>query len=333
MTEENVLEGEPQVAETSESSSEGSVFDEIFGQESNAFEEPQVGDAQQSVEPQQEQIVPGEQINPESDSYKYWQSEADKRAYERDEAFKTLGVNNVDELKAVSQEMRDVLPIAKYIKGNPEVLNVVDKSLRGEPIGNQQETENQETPVEKPVKPVRPSGYDDIDAYQDSESDSYKYRIAVEQYRDDMVEYTQKENEALRNTITQGQQQQIRNQQVSQLTNELINQRGYSQEQADDFINWASQDESFTMDNLIQLHGQIRGITPNQPVAPQNPQEQYVDPTVQNKVQQMISERQRLSQPGAVATATGSDNTSNRPVEERVMNDMITSFNKSNPFT
>ena len=87
------------------------------------------------------------------------------------------------------------------------------------------------------------------------------------------------------------------------------------------------------MDNLIQLHGQIRGITPNQPVAPQNPQRQYVDPTVQNKVQQMISERQRLSQPGAVATATGSDNTSNRPVEERVMNDMVSSFNKSNPFT
>ena len=37
MTEENVLEGEPQAVETSESSNEGSVFDEIFGQESSAF--------------------------------------------------------------------------------------------------------------------------------------------------------------------------------------------------------------------------------------------------------------------------------------------------------
>jgi hypothetical protein len=333
MTEENVLEGEPQVAGTSESSSDASVFDEIFGQESSAFDEPQVGDVQQNIEPQQEQYVPGEQTNPESDSYKYWQSEADKRAYERDEAFKTLGVNNVDELKAISQEMRDVLPIAKYIKGNPDVLNVVDKSLRGEPLGNQQKPENQETPIEKPVKPVRPSGYDDIDAYQDNESESFKYRIAVESYRDEMVDYTQRENEALRNTITQGQQQEVRNQQVSQLTGELINNRGYSQEQANDFINWANQDESFTMDNLITLHGQIRGINANQPVAPQAPQQQYVDPAVQNKVQQMISERQRLSQPGAVATATGADNTSNRPVEERVMNDMVSSFNKSNPFT
>ncbi len=331
MTEENVLEGEAQVTETSESSNEGSVFDEIFGQESSAFEEPQVGDVQQNIEPQQEQIVPGEQTNPDSDSYKYWQSEADKRAYERDEAFKTLGVNNVDELKAVSQEMQDVLPIAKYIKGNPDVLNVVDKSLRGEQLGNQQEPENQETPVKKPVKPVRPSGYDDIDAYQDNESESYKYRIAVENYRDEMVEYTQKENEALRNSITQAEQQQARTREIGHLQNDLMN-RGYSQEQADDFINWANQDESFTIENLIQLHGQIRGITPSQAVPQQNNQ-QFVEPSVQNKVQQMINERQRLSQPGAVSSATGADNTSNRPVEERVMNDMVTSFNKSNPFT
>ena len=336
MTEENVLEGEPQEAfaeGTSQPSEEESVFDEIFGQQEPVLEGPQAGDAQQSVEPQQEQFVPEEQSNPNSDSFKYWQSEADKRAYERDEAFKALGVNNVDELKSVSQEMKDVLPIARYIKGNPDVLNVVDKSLRGEPIGNQQEPENQETPVKKPVKPVRPSGYDEVDAYADSESDSFKHRIALEQYRDEMLDYTQMENEKLRNSITQSEQAQARTQQITQLQGDLIN-RGYTKDQADDFINWANQEEAFTMENLIQLHGQIRGITPGQ--APQTqPQsnEQYVDPVVQSKVQQMISERQRLSQPGAVASASGADNTSNRPVEDRVMDEMIASHQKSNPFT
>jgi len=333
MTEENVLDGETQDAfaeGTSESSSETSVFDEIFGEESSAFEEPQVGDAPQSVEPQQEQYVPEEQSNPNSDSYKYWQSEADKRAYERDEAFRTLGVNNVEELKAISQEMQDVLPIAKYIKGNPEVLNVVDKSLRGEHLGNQQEPENQAAPVQKPVKPVRPNGYDEIDAYQDVESSSFKYRQEMEKYRDDMIEYTQLENENLKNNITQAEQQQARTQQIGQLQNDLIN-RGYTQDQADDFINWANQDESFTIENLIQLHGQIRGINPAQPA--QQTQQQFVEPQVQNKVQQMISERQRLSQPGAVAAASGTDTVSNRNVEDRVMDDLVGSFNRSNPFT
>ncbi len=333
MTEENVLDGETQDAfaeGTSEPSSETSVFDEIFGEESSAFEEPQVGDAPQSVEPQQEQYVPEEQSNPNSDSYKYWQSEADKRAYERDEAFKTLGVNNVEELKAISQEMQDVLPIARYIKGNPEVLNVVDKSLRGEHLGNQQEPENQAAPVQKPVKPVRPNGYDEIDAYQDVESSSFKYRQEMEKYRDDMIEYTQLENENLKNNIAQAEQQQARTQQIGQLQNDLIN-RGYTQDQANDFINWANQDESFTIENLIQLHGQIRGINPAQPA--QQTQQQFVEPQVQNKVQQMISERQRLSQPGAVAAASGTDTVSNRNVEDRVMDDLVGSFNRSNPFT
>ncbi len=114
------------------------------------------------------------------------------------------------------------------------------------------------------------------------------------------------------------------------MQNDLIN-RGYTQDQANDFINWANQDESFTIENLIQLHGQIRGINLVQPA--QQTQQQFVEPQVQNKVQQMISERQRLSQPGAVAAASGTDTVSNRNVEDRVMDDLVGSFNRSNPFT
>lgn len=334
MTEENQAnEGETQeafVEGTSEGVTEDSVFDEIFAESTgNPFEEAQVGDTQQGVEPQQEQYVQEESNNPESDSYKYWQSEADKRAYERDEAFKTLGVSNVDELKNVSQEMQDILPIAKYIKSNPDVLNVVDKSLRGEQIGDQREPENQKAkPIEKPVKPVRPSGYDEIEAYQDNESSSWKYRVEMEQYRDDMIDYTQKENESLKDSMTQREQAQIRSQQIGQLQNELTS-RGYTPQQADDFIQWASSDDSFTVDNLIQLHGQIRGIQAQQP-APQS--QELVDPQVQNKVQQMIQQRQRLSQPGPVATAGGPASQSNRSVEDRVMDEMVGKFNKLNPF-
>ena len=73
MTEENVLEGEPQEAfaeGTSQPSEEESVFDEIFGQQEPVLEGPQAGDAQQSVAPLQEQFVPEEQSNPNSDSFK-----------------------------------------------------------------------------------------------------------------------------------------------------------------------------------------------------------------------------------------------------------------------
>lgn len=332
MTENEQPLGEPVDAYSEQTSNVGSsesVFDELIGTSNTpGFEEGNV----ESVNPESNPNVAQPLANENNDSQKYWQSEADKRAHERDEIYRALGVNNVEEARQMTAEMRDVMPIAKYIKGNKEVLDVVDKSLRGEPLQGQVETEPKETSVQKPVKPVRPQGYDDMDAYQDAESESFKYRVAQEQYRDKMIDYTQTENESLKNNIQQAQMQQQRNVQVQQLKQHLVQSRGYTEQQANDFVTWADQDQSFTMNNLIDLHGKVRGIQQVPQTQPQQ-QGQFVEPQVERKVQEMIQQRERLSQPGSVANAGGYDNSSQRPVEESMMNEMVASDKKSNPWT
>lgn len=334
MTENEQPLGEPVNAyaeQTSHVESSESVFDELIGtSNTSGFEE---GNAESvNPEPQPESAQP--LTNENNDSQRYWQSEADKRANERDEVYRALGARNLEEARQMTSEMKDIMPIARYIKNNKDVLNIVDKSLRGEPLQNQVETESKETSVEKPVKPNRPQGYDEVDAYQDSESESFKYRIAQEQYRDKMIEYTQLENEQLRNNMKQAQMQQQRSSQIDQLKQHLVQTRGYTPEQADDFIHWADQDESFTMNNLIDLHGRVRGIQQvPQPQQPNQQNSQYVEPQVERKVQEMIQQRERLSQPGSVANTSGFDNTSQRPVEDSMMAEMVASDKQSNPWT
>lgn len=326
--------GEPQDAfaegaETSQGQTE-SVFDELFNDGSNnAYAEENVIP---DVTPEAPASFPQETENKNTDSYTYWQSEADKRANERDDLYSALGVRSVEEARQMANQYKDVMPIAKYVKNNKQVLDVVEASLRGEPIGNQREVENQPTQVERPVKPVQPQGYDAMDSLQDPESNSYKYREELENYRDNMLEYTQTENEALRTSIQSSQEQQQRNSEIGNLKDQLRTQYGYNPQQADDFVQWAAQEQSFSMENLIDLHGRVRGINNQQPV--QNQQRQpLVEPQVERKMQEMIAQRQRLSQPSSVATAGSGDNASQRPIEENIMSEMIASDAKSNPWT
>tara|TARA_B110000444_G_scaffold67619_1_gene63611 strand:+ start:11199 stop:12194 length:996 start_codon:yes stop_codon:yes gene_type:complete len=324
--------GEPQEAfqepmETSQGQSD-SVFDDLFQGEAEAtFAEENTENVNSEV-----QAGYSEEVNDKNtDSYTYWQSEADKRANERDDLYNALGVRSVEEAREMANQYKDVMPIAKYVKNNKQVLDVVEASLRGEPIGNQQEVENQPTQVQKPVKPVQPQGYDALDSIQDPESTSYKYRQELETYRDDIIDYTQMENETLRNNIQMSQQEQQRVGEVNQLKDQLRNQYGYNPQQADDFVSWAAQDQSFSMENLIDLHGRIRGI--NNLPAPTQPSQPFVEPQVERKMQEMIAQRQRLSQPGTVATAGSGDTMSQRPVEDRVMEELVSSDRKANPWT
>lgn len=324
--------GEPQGApmeqtETSYSDNSDAVFDELFQIPQNStYTEENTPSVTSEVS------APMVDDSTTTDSYKYWQSEADKRTNERDEIFRTLGVDNVDSARRVMDEMRDVMPIAKYVKGNKEVLDVVEASLRGEPIGNQGKPDNQPTQVEKPVKPVQPQGYSDMDAWQEPESESYKYRTSVESYRDAMLEHNQMENAQLRDNIRMAQEQQARNGEINTLKVGLQGQYGYTPEQANDFIEWSNQDQSFTVENLIQLHGMVRGISQQQPSQVQQGQP-LVEPQVERKVQEMIAQRQRLAQPGGVGHAGGGDNQTVKPAEDIIMNDLVSSDRQQNPWT
>ena len=118
----------------------------------------------------------------DSDSYKYWQSQADKRAAE------------VDLLKSQVTE-----------------LMKAQASTPAEPA-------QEEIPsIEKPVKPRKPANYDHSEALADPDSDSGKYLSKQEQYIDNLANYMTEVDERRNQEIQRQQAQQAefqRNQKV-----------------------------------------------------------------------------------------------------------------------
>ena len=108
----------------------------------------------------------------DTDRYEYWQSKHDK----------TQG-----ELNRISQEFEQYKnmmgPVANAIQQNPQILqNLEQQSPSNEPPA-------QQNSLQAPNRPEKPHSYNEVDAYNDPDSDSFKYRLSVDKYRDDMLDY------------------------------------------------------------------------------------------------------------------------------------------------
>jgi len=183
--------------------------------------------------------------NKDESRFEYWQSQADKWKREAEEAKKT-------------QVPEELLSIAQYIQTNPQVLDVVEKSLSNPPLVTPQVADPQTEPVvteelKKPERPVKPSNYDPIEAYSDEESASFKYREAKEAYSDQMLDYYDR-LETQRLQALEQQQKQVENiHAVETLKSELISKHGYTPERAEEFVNYFSNPQSLSVENLIAL--------------------------------------------------------------------------------
>ena len=111
--------------------------------------------------------------------HEYWQSQHDKVNNELGNAHK--------ELDYYKQQLG---PLQDYLKQNPNVVNAIDRQLsNGQPQGQPQQQAqqpvqgNQQEPLQKPDKPTRPSDYNEVDAYNDPDSSSFKYRTQLDGYR------------------------------------------------------------------------------------------------------------------------------------------------------
>ena len=288
------------------------------------------------VEPAGEQKTEEvQQVNPDAskedqNQYQYWQSQADIRSKELGDVLQNFGVESVDELRAKYGDIQDIAPIARYVKSNPSVLDNVEASLsNGQPQGQPQG--DPQPSLKQPEKPTKPSNYDALDAYSDPNSDSFKYNESMDEYRDQMIDYSRSENELLKNRMVQEQEMQKRQQEDVKLRNDLHTKYDMPPEEVDRFVNYMSSPESVSVDNLVALWKTQQNLTASAPTqAPQAHTEgaKAPDPTVAA----MKRQREKLSMPQPVSVTPGGEQGADKSPESTVMDAMISDYKKQNPW-
>ena len=287
----------------------GDPFDELLkaSEAADPFATPAANE--EVAKPAETDPVPAADPSAKGDEsqFQYWQSQYDKAQRE------------LTELKEQHTSLKDIEPLANYIKENPAVLDSVESSLSSGKTPGQTVKGNQEASLKKPDRPTKPANYDAIDAYSDPTSDSYKYREGVDSYRDEMIAYQEKKNEQVVARMEKDYQQRAQQQQVETLRTQLANGYEFSNDQVDDFMKVMSDPQSLSLDNLVTLYKMRQ--------APSG----EVTKNLQ-KAEQMRAQQEKLK----IAPSVGSvpaETQQEAPMEDTIMDAMIAHESKTNPWT
>ena len=217
----------------------------------------------------------------DSSRFEYWQSQADKVKSELSNAQQER-----DYYRNLAQQQQSTVS-----NGQPN----------GQP---QQQAGVQEDSLKQPVKPEKPVSYSEVDAYNDPESTSFKYRLEKERYQDDYMGYLEDKDENREKQMRAQYEYAYAQQQTAMVQNNAmshaINGYGLSQTKAGDFVNWASNPDNVTVDHLIKLY-----MMKDAP-----------DARVEQKKQEMRKSQEVLSMPRSAAVETG---TSESPLSDEDM--------------
>ena len=309
MSQENIQTDTPQEStnEQQYSSLEEAVFGNINeGSDSveSAFTSGNEGSeevaAPETGQPAQETIKPVVDNNNDETRYQYWQSQADK-------------------LKSENAKLKESMAQQTQAPVQPQA-----------PVQEQVE----EFPA-PPEKPQRPRNFSREDAYADPNSESARYLDDHDQWRDNMTEYnalkTQYDNAVLQERFDKIEQEKVDNakraeayrvqqQQTNEVKDYVTGHYGFSQEQANDFVQKMSNPESLTVDNLVKLYqltesGSINNQSPTQP----------------SDSFKQVQNAQQVPSPMGVMPS-GNANNDGRSLEDKIMDTMVGNFNNKNPW-
>ena len=309
MSQENIQTDTPQEStnEQQYSSLEEAVFGNINeGSDSveSAFTSGNEGSeevaAPETGQPAQETIKPVVDNNNDETRYQYWQSQADK-------------------LKSENAKLKESMAQQTQAPVKPQA-NV------------QEQVEEFPAP---PEKPQRPRNFSREDAYADPNSESARYLDDHDQWRDNMTEYnalkTQYDNAVLQERFDKIEQEKVDNakraeayrvqqQQTNEVKDYVTGHYGFSQEQANDFVQKMSNPESLTVDNLVKLYqltesGSINNQSPTQP----------------SDSFKQVQNAQQVPSPMGVMPS-GNANNDGRSLEDKIMDTMVGNFNNKNPW-
>ena len=216
---------------------------------------------------QQVESVEGVSQQPAKDDpsrFEYWQSQADKVKGELSQTQKELAYYR-------EQAMQQQQP------------------PNGQPNGQQV----QENSLQPPVKPEKPVNYNEVDAYNDPESVSFKYRLDKERFNDEYIGYMEKREENREREYAERYQKAMIEQETTNLRNNAyshaVNSYGWSPDQARGFVDWASNPNNVTIDHLAKLY-QMKDAPNAQ---------------VQQRKDAIIKEREIVSMPRTASVETG----------------------------
>lgn len=186
--------------------------------------------------------------------YEYWQGQADRYRSE------------LDKIKPVADEYNRFAPVVEYLKQNPDVFEKV-ANMKERPAG-----QTSADTLPEPVAPTRPANYDPYS--NDPGSESYKYRIAKEEYTHQLTEYMfAKQKLSEKQALAQQEQMRVAREQqakLGQLQQDLVTKYGFSADMASDFVRTMDDPSSMSLDNMINLYKVIKhrakagGIARNQ---------------------------------------------------------------------
>ena len=227
-----------------------------------AINETPVGEQQaESVESSQEQSS----AKADPSRFEYWQSQADKVK---------------GELSATQQEL-------SYYR-EQAMQGAQQSPSNGQPV-----EQAQETSLKSPVKPEKPVNYNEVDAYNDPESASFKFRLQKEQYQDDYISFIEEREQTRETEYARKYQQAMLEQEANSLRNNAYNHAvsnyGWDQSRANDFVQWASNPANVTVDHLAKLF-QMKDAPNAQ---------------IQQRKDQVVREREIAAMPRTAAVETG----------------------------
>ena len=217
---------------------------------------------------------PTENVSPREDTsrFEYWQSQTDKAK---------------GEVNALRNEL-------EYYKQSiaPQNPEQQPSPSNGQPQGYPNQG-FQEPSLKEPVAPEQPYSYNKVDANNDPESESFKYEVAKAKYMEDKLNYLDKKDKIREQEMQQQYQAQMQRQQVQmvqrQAMSHAVNNFGYDQAKAADFVSWSQNPQNLTLDNLAKLY-ELR-TNPN--------------PVVKQRTEQMQNEAGRLAMPKTAAVQAG----------------------------
>jgi len=154
---------------------------------------------------------------------------------------------------------------------------------------------------------TEPDDYDPYEANHDPESESAQYQEALAQYQEDLADYQERVTHARQKQQQMQQQRQMQQKQQQQARRELKQQamyeHGLSDEQADQFIEWSTSEESLNdMSAWVEAFKATHDVQ-TAATSPQTSPTEQAEQTAQQKRQEVQQGPENFPQSAAGQTA------------------------------
>lgn len=159
-----------------------------------------------------------------------------------------------------------------------------------------------------PPKPVKPADFSHIEATSDPDSESAKWLFEeLPAWQERMTEYNEELLARQQQALAQVQQQQFKQMRNQSIISQVM-ARGYSREQAEQFVQWADNPQT-DIDTLLKLHALQTGDEAK---------------ALQEARQEQLRKREKnLQQPASAAKVTSQDRVPRRSPVDQMMDMML----------